>query len=416
MISREEYIERREKLIGSLKDDSITIIFAGVGRKMSEDENFDFEVNRNFYYLTGIEQENSILLVTKENGEPTQYLFIDEKNPDVEKWLGLKLSIEEAKSISGIENILLRNSFVGKVKTLLEDSPLINIVYLDLDAELKIAASTTTMNYREAFLQEHKDFECFNVYPRIRDLRMVKSPAEIEMIRSAISTTDIGLKNVLNNLGNCRYEYNLRNIFEFYVKEDNLSGLAFHSIVAAGKNAVILHYPEAKDTIHSSDLVLLDVGARNAYYCADISRTYPISGRYSSEQKRIYQIVLDCNKATIKFMKPGLTLLQVKEFAKNYLAKECVKAGLIASEEDISTVYYHGVSHHLGIDTHDIADQARPLEPGMVITCEPGLYFKDKSIGIRIEDDILITKSGSECLSAGVIKEISDIEKYLTLK
>lgn len=421
MISKIEYMTRRENLIEKMLEGSIALLFSGVGKKQSADENYPFEVNRNFYYLTGISQENSILMLVKGDSSYESYLFIDEKNEKIEKWYGIKLSTTEASDISGIHNVLLRSSYNGKLATAL-DKKLhhfgeIKTIYLDLEDELKIAKATSTHEYKTFLEANFPGYDIKDIYKDIASLRMVKSNEEIALIKDAIATTEIGLNNVLRELAVGRYEYNLRNIFEFNVHEDMQAGIAFPTIVASGKNGVILHYPEAKDILKDNDLVLMDCGASKSLYCADISRTYPINGKFTNLEKKIYSIVLACNKATSKFMAPGLTLDEVKEFAKQFLAKECVKAGLISNENEISRVYYHGVSHHLGLDTHDVVDDyKKPLEPGNVITCEPGLYFKEYNIGIRIEDDILITEDGSECLSKHIIKEIEDIERFLISK
>ena len=255
----------------------------------------------------------------------------------------------------------------------------------------------STQQYKKELEVVHK-LEVKDVHDLIMGMRMIKSDAEIEMIKEAIATTDLALKNVLLNLAPGKYEYNLRNVFNYTVYEDLDSSLAFSSIVAAGKNGVILHYPSQKDQIKDGDLVLFDVGAAKDFYCADISRTYPANGRFSDIQKVIYEIVLNCNKQTAAFMRPGITLKEANEFAKMFLANECFEKGLISSKEDIGRVYYHSVSHHLGLDTHDGTDRVSKLVPGNVVTCEPGLYFKELGIGVRIEDDILITATGSEVL------------------
>ena len=420
MIKAEEYALRRERLIEQLDDGSISIIFAGVGRKRSADENYDFVVNRNFYYLTGIEQENSILMLVKSAGEVSTYLFIDEKDEKVEKWIGLKLTDEEAKEKSNIENVCLRSSFEGKLLAALDEKMThfghINKIYLDLEKELKIDECKSTNEFKDELLKQYKNIEVIDIHDFIMRLRIIKSPAEIELIKDAIHTTDIALRNVLSKMKAGRFEYNLRNIFEFTVKEDLNATLAFHSIVASGKNAVILHYPNPVDVLKDGDLVLLDVGACKDNYCADISRTYPINGKFSELQRKIYFIVLDCNKQTAKFIRPGILLKEVQDFALNFLADECYEKGLIPSKDRIRDVYYHSVSHHLGLDTHDGNDRQAKLEPGMVITCEPGLYFKEYGIGVRIEDDVLVTLDGSEVLSKDLIKEISDIEKILRNK
>lgn len=416
MIDKSEYTVRRNKLFNMLDDNSVTILFSGVGRKKSGDENYEFVPNKNFYYLTGIEQENSVLMLIRNDGEKLAYLFVDEKDEKVEKWIGYKLTLNEAKEISGVENVAVRSTFEGKMLAFFDSnnstSEKISKFYLDLEPELKIAESKSTQTYKKELEVVHR-LEVADVGPLVGELRKVKSEAEIELIREAIATTDLGLKHALLEMKANKYEYNLRNAFEFAVFEDQDAKLAFASIVARGENATILHYPSQKDRVRHDDLVLFDVGAAKDYYASDISRTYPVSGKFTELQRKIYEIVLNCNKQTAKFMHPGITLMEANEFAKNFLASECVEKGLIASKEEIGKVYYHSVSHYMGLDTHDCGSKNDKLVPGNVVTCEPGLYFKDLGIGVRIEDDVLITEDGSEVLSEGIIKEIKDIEKML---
>lgn len=420
-MEKEEYIIRRENLIKKLENNSVAIIFGGVEKKSSEDATYPFEINRHFYYLTGIDQDNSVLLIVKTEFEVQEYLFIDEKDPKVEKWIGIKLSDAEAQEISGIKNVLFRNSLKGKMETIFDENGshfgLIKNVYLDLSSELKIAKDLDTILLKKQLLEKYPArFNVLDIYPLITKMRMKKSKEEIKMIVEAIKTTEVGLKNVLKELSPGRYEYNLRNVFEFHVKEDLNASIAFPSIVSSGKNSTILHYVDCNDLLKPNELVLLDVGATHQYYCGDISRTYPISGKFSEMQKKIYNIVLGCNKATIKFMRPGLTLKEINDFAKNYLAEEAFALGLISNVNEINQIYYHNVSHHLGLDTHDASFREMPLEEGNVITCEPGLYLASLGIGIRIEDDVLITNSGSINLSQDIIKEVDDIERFLQAK
>ena len=416
MIDKEEYTLRRNKLFNLLDDNSVTIIFSGVGRKKSADENYDFVPNKNFYYLTGIEQENSILLLIKNDGEKQSYLFVDEKDEKIEKWIGYKLTLKEARDISGVDNVAVRTTFDGKMLAFFDSNDAtherISKFYLDLEPELKIGESKSTQTYQKELEVVHK-LEVCDVGPMIGELRKIKSEAEIELLREAIETTNLGLKHALLELKEGKYEYNLRNAFEFAVAEDQDAKLGFASIVASGENATILHYPSQRDKIKKGDLVLFDVGAAKNYYSADISRTYPENGRFSELQRKIYEIVLNCNKQTAKFMRPGITLIEANEFAKEFLAAECVEKGLLSSKEEISRVYYHSVSHFLGLDTHDSGNRYDKLVPGNVVTCEPGLYFKELGIGVRIEDDVLITENGSEVLSDGILKEVNEIEKML---
>ena len=416
MIDKEEYTLRRNKLFNLLDDNSVTIIFSGVGRKKSADENYDFVPNKNFYYLTGIEQENSILLLIKNDGEKQSYLFVDEKDEKIEKWIGYKLTLKEARDISGVDNVAVRTTFDGKMLAFFDSNDAtherISKFYLDLEPELKIGESKSTQTYQKELEVVHK-LEVCDVGPMIGELRKIKSEAEIDLLREAIETTNLGLKHALLELKEGKYEYNLRNAFEFAVAEDQDAKLGFASIVASGENATILHYPSQKDKIKKGDLVLFDVGAAKNYYSADISRTYPENGRFNELQRKIYEIVLNCNKQTAKFMRPGITLIEANEFAKEFLAAECVEKGLLSSKEEISRVYYHSVSHFLGLDTHDSGNRYDKLVPGNVVTCEPGLYFKELGIGVRIEDDVLITENGSEVLSDGILKEVNEIEKML---
>lgn len=420
MISKEEYTLRRNKLFSLIEDNSVTVLFSGVGKKSSGDENYKFIPNKNFYYLTGISQENSILLMIKNNNEKQTYLFIEEKDENKEKWTGYRMTLSEGKQISGVDNVEIRSNFDGKMIAFFSNNNSnqepISKFYLDLEKELKIGECKSTQNYKKELEVAH-NIEVCDIHDLIMEMREIKSEAEVEMICEAIQTTDLGLKNVLAKLAPGKHEYNLRNEFEFAIGEDQDSTVAFDSIVASGSNAIVLHYPQQKDLVKEDDLVLFDVGAQRDFYAADISRTYPVNGKFSGTQKVIYEIVLNCNKQTAKFMRPGITLNEANEFAKNFLASECFEKGLISSKDEIGKVYYHSVSHHLGLDTHDGRDRAisknTKLVPGNVITCEPGLYFKDLGIGVRIEDDILITEEGSKVLSEGIIKEVEDIERML---
>ncbi|MFA5686704.1 MAG: aminopeptidase P N-terminal domain-containing protein [Bacilli bacterium] len=418
MIKSEEFSLRRKLFIEKMANNSLALVFSGLGRKVSND-NFFYEVNRNFYYLTGIDQENSSLMILKTSGEVNLFLFIDEKDPNKEKWTGLRLSLDEARQKSDIHNVLFHNSFGPKLENILSSESEFGAfehLYLDLEEELKIRPSYSTIDLKKELESKHPDMKVVDLHPLLTSLRMIKSPSEIYLMKQAIEITDLAFKNVILNLRPGLYEYNIRNIINQTINDNNNRRVAFETIVAGGKNAIILHYPHAKDMLEDGELVLLDFGAANAYYNADISRTLPINGKFSNKQKLIYNIVLGCNEAVINFIRPGLTLAEIQKFSVDYLAAECHLKGLINSRDDILQVYYHGVSHHLGLDVHDVCDRTLPLEPGMVLTVEPGLYFKDLKIGIRIEDNVLVTESGAENLSKNIIKKVEDIETLFLSK
>jgi len=247
----------------------------------------------------------------------------------------------------------------------------------------------------------------------MRDIRMVKSSYEIDCLIKAIDKTNNGIMQMLNKLEPGMMEYELADEFEMYGRAHDRATLAFSTIVASGKNATCLHYPSQNDAIKEDDLVLFDLGYNYEEYSADISRTFPVKGKFEGIQKIIYEAVLNCNKAVIAYAKPGLTLKGLQQFTCDFLKKECVRLKLMDESEDIRNYYYHSVSHHLGLDTHDIADREKPLEKGNVITVEPGLYFAKYNTGVRIEDDVLITLDGAVVLSKNIVKEIYEIESLM---
>ena len=420
MIEKKEYSQRREKIYNTIEDNSVVILYAGCSPKKSADENYEFIVNRNFYYLTGISQENSIFLAYKQDGIVNEFLFIQENDENIEKWVGRRITIEEARETSGINNVLSLNSFhseldliLTKKKTGLED---LKTLYLDLEPQNLLDDFKTTKDVGEALVLNYPWLTLKDIYRTIILKRMVKSPAEVAEIQEAINKTNMGLKNILKKIRPGLYEYQLSSLFYYTIQDYDHSELSFPTICASGVNATTLHYPFANDVIKDDELVLFDLGSQNNKYCGDISRTYPASGKFTDKQKEIYSIVLNCNKEIIKAIKPGVTLKELNILATKILAEGLLNLGIIENETEIKKYYFHSIGHHLGLDTHDPSDNTLPLVPGNVITDEPGLYIKELGIGIRIEDDILVTEDGSYNLSNGIIKEVNDIEKALKFR
>ena len=414
-----EFDVRREKLFELLPDNSVTLIFSGLSKIKSEDENYPFFANRDFFYLTGIKQENSALMLIKCPGERKEYLFLDDYNELKERWTGKKLTFDEASEISQIKNIYSNNNYQTMLQMALVTENNIygqikNIV-LDLSDEIKIKPNLSTQLYKEQLAKQYPHLCIFNSHPIVTELRLVKSPNEVNELIEAINMTNIGINDMLNNMHIGMVEHELSDRFEYYGKTHDRQELAFETIVASGKNATTLHHPISQQTksLESDELVLFDLGYKHNGYSADISRTYPVSGTFNELQRSIYEAVLACNYAVIDHVKPGLTLLNLQEYAIEVLKQECLRRGLIQSEEEIVKYYIHNVSHFLGLDTHDVGDRKRPLVPGNVITVEPGLYFVEEGIGVRIEDDVLVTENGCQVLSKGIKKEAIDIERML---
>ena len=416
MITPSEFQNRRRKLFSSMEDQSLAILYSGVPKVYSADEDFPFEVNRNFYYLTGIEQPDSALLLLKSDGECKEFLFISPFDPVKEKWYGRRLTLEEASLSSGIHNVLVNSQLTARIDQYLggsEDYAPAKRVYLDLDREIKIAADTFTTDMAKTLAEKYPNLGVIDIKEMIFALRYVKSKAEIDEFRKAVAFTKLGINAVMEEARGGVREYELADTFLKTINDaSGYQGLAFNTIMASGAHATILHYPLPKDTLKHGDLLLMDLGARNRYYCADVSRVVPIGGHFSKLQKTIYNIVLGCNKAVAKLAHPGLTILDLQAFTIEYLSTECVAAGLLKDKSEISKVYFHNVSHHIGLDTHDPHSKEKKLEPGCIISDEPGLYFAELGIGVRIEDDLLITENGCEVLTSEIVSDIDEIEAF----
>lgn len=398
------YKNRRQKLMEQLKDNSALILFSGAEIKKSADSYYDFVGNRNFFYLTGIKQENSILIMTKINGQVKEKILTLAFDSLKEVWTGRRLTPEQVRSITAIEDYGHTDEFESIILAL---KGVVKTAYLDLEPGILTHTGQETKKYG-LHLSAVLAFEVMDVYHTITRLRMVKDEHEIALIRESIHLTAEALKNTFKKVKAGVYEYELGAAFEYEIKRHH-GELGFSTIVASGPNGVILHYPHLDAKVRDGDLILFDLGGHTNMYTADISRTIPANGRLTPLQETLYRIVLACNKAVINEIKPGKTLLDLQNFTKKFLKTKLVQAGLMTDDEDIMNYYYHGVSHHLGLDTHDPGDRSLELETGNVITVEPGLYLKEYGIGIRIEDNVVVTKNGCENLSIEIPKEIKDI-------
>lgn len=413
---------RRQKLFDKMKENSALIVFSGVAKLCSEDESYPFLSNRNFFYLTHVEQDHSALILVKGIGEKRTYLFVDEFSELKEKWTGKRLTFEGASNISSITNVYSMNSLESMLQLILakENNQYGNIstLYIDTSPELKIGDELSTVEFANNLKAEYEHIEFENAYPLIRDLRMIKSREEVENIVRAIELTNNGIAQLILSLKPGLYEYELSDLFEFYGRSHDRHPLAFSTITACGGSATCLHHPieQQNELVKDNQLVLFDLGYSHNGYSADISRTFPVNGKFEGQQKLVYQAVLECNKAVIEYIKTGLTIADLQAYAKEFLRKKCIEYKLMKEDEDIVKYYYHNVSHHLGLDTHDASVRDRPLENGNVITVEPGLYFASLGIGVRIEDDILIEQDKAVVLSKNIAKEISDIERLFQSK
>lgn len=409
------YELRREKLISMLPDYSITVLYSGSAPYSIGDEKYPFKVDRDFYYFTGISRENLYLVIVKQTEKQVnQMLFIEQFDPNMAKWVGGKILASEASEISSISD-------VRYVESLKED-----IYYYihrignghdftlctDLDRQESSQRHVVAELFNE-FIKGNPSLKVKNIFKEIYMLRSVKDQEEIENICRAVAVTKEGIETMMSYSHENIWENELEAYFDFVLKCHQCEH-AFGTILASGKNATILHYSENNQVVKTGDLVLCDLGAAYGQYSSDVSRTFPANGKFTDRQKQIYDIVLRANKLVCQLAKPNVTLAQLNMAVIDFYNKELAEIGLLENGKTVRDYYWHGVSHMIGLETHDIQLPNEPLTAGCVISNEPGLYLEDEGIGVRIEDDLLITEDGCVNLTESIIKEIDDIEEFMS--
>lgn len=404
--------KNRKRLCDILEDNSITLMFAGQAPYKSGDETYEFTPNRNFYYLTGLYREKMILMLASINGKVEETLFIEKNDPVMARWVGEKMPETEAKEIACLENVFFLEEFEQIFGRTMDKSKIDNLC-LDLERQEFHLSMTTAQSFAKIVIERYPYLKIKNIYHDIANLRLIKSEEEVGLIREAIDITDRGIKALMKNSKVGIKEYELEAYFDFELKINGVKDLAFRTIAACGINATTLHYDNNSSELQNNELILFDLGAQYKYYNADISRTFPVNGIYTQRQKQVYNIVLRAQEAVTAIARPGILFSVLNETAKNVLSTGCIELGLIKEANELSKYYFHGVSHYLGLDTHDVGTRDIELQPGMVITNEPGLYIEEENMGIRIEDNLLITQDGCENLSKNIIKTVEEIEAYM---
>lgn len=397
-----------------MQDGSFALFSSGAAPKKSADQHYPFEVNRNFYYLTGIDQAHSYLLIIKGLKTKT-VLFVEKRSQQQILWDGDVLSFDEAKVISGIEDVLDNNSLERYLSTILSSSrqalygPL-TVAYFDFQGGFQ--TKEFAENYSKKLTDSYPYLMIKDLHLELARLRSIKDDHEVNLMKEAISITNEGINLMMAHAKAGMIEHELEAYFEYTLKKHGVH-TSFHTIAASGPNGCILHYDKNNRKTKDNELILFDLGAFKDNYASDISRTFPLNGRFTKQQKAVYDIVLACNKQCIDYVKPGITMAELNEYAKDILSQGLMKLGKIKQPEELIKYYYHSIGHFLGLDVHDVGDYTQPLKAGQIITIEPGLYIEEDNIGIRIEDNILLTKDGNINLSKDIIKEVKDIESFM---
>jgi len=417
------FTRNREKLIQKLNPGSVALIFGAYQMPRNGDQYFQYRQNSDFFYLTGIEQEHSILMLCNNSGkeELKEVLFLLKPNTKMEIWEGHKLTREKARNISAIKNIKYIEEFEMELHALLNRC---NHIYFNIAEETKFKPEVQSRDM--FFLHSMKNQYPLHTYERLapilKELRLIKTIEEITIIGEACQITAKAFKRVLKTLRPEMKEYEVEAEIVYEFVKNGASGAAYPTISASGKNACVLHYIENDCTCKDGDLILMDFGAEYANYAADLSRTIPVNGKFSKRQREMYEATLRVFKFAKSLMVPGTTINLFHKEVCNMWEKEHIGLGLYTLEESKSqdtenplwfNYFMHGTSHFMGLDVHDSGTRDTELKPGMIITCEPGLYVANEGIGIRIENDILITEDGNIDLMASVPIEIDEIEELM---
>ena len=417
------FIQNRERFRKEMKPNSIAIFVSNDEVPVNGDALYPFKQNSDLFWLTGIEQEDSMLILFPDNPENKykEVLVLVRPNELKEKWDGKRLRAKEAQQISGIPSIVWLDALDGLLQPWIH---LADNIYLDSNENDRKGSLLQTRDYR--FVQEMKQRYPLHNYERaakiMTRLRAIKTPEEINVIQEAINITDKTFRRVLGFIkpGVMEYEIEAEIVHSFL--SNRATGQAYGSIIASGDRARILHYVSNNQECLDGEMVLMDFGASYGGYNADLSRTVPVNGKFSKRQKEVYNACLHLHDYAKSLLKPGISILNYTDKVGDEATKQFIKIGLlkksdVSNEDPDNKAYrkylYHGISHHLGIDVHDLGTRTLPIQAGMVFTVEPGIYIEEEQMGIRIENNVWITKTGNKDLMKNIPITVEEIEKFM---
>lgn len=422
-IKNQLFIDNRNKLKQALKPGAMAIFVSNDILPTNADGSMGFRQNSDLFYLSGIDQEDTILLVFPDvkDGKHKEVLFIKETNEHIAVWEGAKLNKAEAIKISGIEHIYWFHEFEKILKPLVYQA---EYIYLNSNEHARsyILTETAEMRFAKWMKERFPLHKYERSAPIMHKIRALKSVYEIELIQQACDITEKGFRRLLKFIrpGVWEYEIEAELIHEFIRNKSN--GFAYGPIIASGANACVLHYVDNNKQCKYGDVILLDVAAEYANYASDLTRAIPVNGKYTKRQKEVYNAVLSVMKAATSMLKTGNTFEKYNAAVGELMTEELLKLGLLKTNDvknqkaewpAYKKYFMHGTSHFLGLDVHDVGFFYEPMQAGMVFTCEPGIYIPEENLGIRIENDILITPSGQDDLMKNIPIEADEIEALM---
>ena len=420
----ELFIKNRNKLIAKLPPKSMVLISSNDIMPTNADGSMGFKQQTDLFYLSGLDQEETLLLIYPDAPEAhlKEIAFVRETSELIAIWEGHKYTKEEATAISGIKNIQWTSNFEAILKTLIYSA---DTVYMIDNEHMRNSSLVETQNAR--LVKEIKDkyplHQIGRLAPILNTLRMKKEPAELAALQKAIDITEKGFRRVLEFTKPGVWENEIEAEFIHEFIKSRSGGFAYTPIIASGANACVLHYIENERECKDGDLILLDVGACYGNYNADMTRTIPVNGKFSPRQKEVYKAVQAVLDYATNLMRPGIYWVDYQKSVEKFMEEQLIGLGLFTrqdvdnqdpSQPLFKKYFMHGVAHHLGLDVHDVWDKYKPFEAGMVLTCEPGIYIREEGIGIRLENNLLITDGPAINLMANIPIDIEEIERLMS--
>lgn len=424
-IGKELFIANRKRLVKSLKPGSLVVFNSNDIMPSNADGTLGYIQNSDLYYMSGIHQEESMVVICPDfpDKKYREVLFLREPNELMEKWEGHKLTKKEATEISGIETVVWVSDFEKLFHHMMTMGKVDN-VYLNTNEHYRseVLVQSRDARFIEWCQKNYPLHKYKRIAPIMGDLRRVKQPREIELIQRACDITECGFRRVLNYLKPGVTEYELEAEFIHEFKRLGSKGFAYTPIIASGENNVILHYIENSAQCHAGDLVLLDVAAEYANYNSDLTRTIPVSGKFSKRQKEVYNAVLRIHRQAMKMLRPDVVYFDYQKEIEKLMESELLKLKLIDKTDiknqnpdnpALKKYFYHGTSHMLGLDVHDVGNMHDKVQVGSVWTIEPGIYIKEEKFGIRLENNVVIGKNKNHDLMSNIPIEAEEIEEIM---
>ena len=422
-ISKKLFEHNRALFTTQLSTQSLAVFCSNDQMPTNADGTMPFKQNSDLFWLSGVDQEESKLIIFPECSNPKhrEILFLKETSDLIAIWEGEKLSKEKAFETSGVRTVYWNNQFEEIFNELMKEA---NTVYLNSNEHARSTSKvqTQTDRFNDWCKSNFSTKEYIKSAPIMHDLRAVKHPLEIELLQHACNITEKGFRRVLNfvKAGVMEYEIEAEYMHEFLINRSK--GFAYEPIIASGRNACVLHYIENNKVCQDGDVILMDVGAEYANYASDMTRCIPVNGRFTKRQKDVYNAVLSVMKQATSMLKPGVLLGEYHKEVGLIMQSELLGLGLI-DQHDIDKqdpkspayrkYFMHGTSHFLGLDVHDVGHFDKPIKEGMVFTCEPGIYILEENLGIRLENDLVITKDKPFDLMANIPLEADEIEDLM---